>query len=85
MRIEERIIKEAKIILRNYWTIREVADHFKVSKSTVHKDLTSRLEKIDYQLYLDVRHLMEYNKKVRHIRGGESTRKIYILKKSTIN
>ncbi len=47
------------------------------SKSTVHHDLTTKLEKIDYTLYLKVKELLEYNKKVRHLRGGEATKLKY--------
>lgn len=81
--IEERIYKEATLFLRKYLTVREVAKELGVSKSTVHKDLSERLEPLNHGLYLKVRELLEYNKAVRHIRGGESTRKKYILKKDS--
>lgn len=76
--MEERIYKEAELFLRKYLTVREVAKELGVSKSTVHKDLSERLEKLNPILYDRVRNLLEYNKAVRHIRGGESTRKKYI-------
>jgi len=58
-------------------TVREVAKIIGYSKSTVHHDLTTKLEKIDYTLYLKVKELLEYNKKVRHLRGGEATKLKY--------
>ena len=53
------------------------AKQFGVSKSTVHKDLTERLEKIDPALYQQVRQLLDRNKAERHIRGGMATRRKY--------
>lgn len=76
--IIERVYKEANFFCDNYSTVREVAKKFKISKSTVHLDLTKRLYNIDYELYLKVKNILEYNKNIRHIRGGESTRKRYI-------
>lgn len=78
--IEERIYQEADLFLKNYLTVREVAKELKISKSTVHKDLSERLKYVDSSLYEEVRKLLDYNKKVRHIRGGEATRKKYIKK-----
>ncbi len=75
--IKERIYEEAKVFLEKYSTVRDVAEVFNVSKSTVHKDLSERLKTLDEGLYHDVKKLLEYNKAVRHIRGGESTRKKY--------
>lgn len=76
--IEERIYSEAKCLVENYYTVREVAKIFKVSKSTIHKDLSYKLQNIDYNLYLQVKKIFAYNTNVRHIRGGEATRKKYI-------
>lgn len=77
----DRIIKEAMYFYENYATVREVAKLFKVGKTTVHKDLTERLKQIDLVLYNNVQHVLQYNKKVRHIRGGEATRKLYLKNK----
>lgn len=76
--IEERIYKEAYMFLEYYSTVREVARKFKVSKSTVHKDLSERLKTLNYELYLQVKKLLDYNKQIRHIRGGEATRRKFI-------
>lgn len=78
---KERIKKEAKYFYENYSTVREVAKIFNVGKSTVHKDITERLLNIDYDLYIKVQKVLQYNKKVRHIRGGEATRKLFLENK----
>ncbi len=59
-------------------TVREAARQFGVSKSTVHKDLTERLPHINPQLAEEVKHVLEYNKSERHIRGGEATRRKFL-------
>ena len=58
-------------------TVRAAAKVYGISKSTVHKDVTERLEEIDYNLYLKVRDVLEKNKEERHIRGGEATKQKY--------
>ena len=63
--------------LANNTTVRAAAKQFGVSKSTVHKDLTERLEKINPALYQQVRQLLDRNKAERHIRGGMATRRKY--------
>ena len=75
--INERILKEAQIILKKGYTIREIANLFEVSKSTVHKDLHERLFDIDKKLYIEVDKILKYHTDIRHIRGGESTKKKY--------
>ena len=59
-------------------TVRQTADVFGISKSTVHKDVTERLPIINEKLSLEVKHFLETNKAERHIRGGEATRKRYL-------
>lgn len=76
--INERVLNEADYIIKTGKTVREIADIFKVSKSTVHKDLHERLLKIDKKLYTLVESILKYHTYVRHIRGGESTRKKYL-------
>ena len=58
-------------------TVRATAKVFKVSKSTVHKDVTERLRYDDPQLYREVKQILEKNKQERHIRGGMATRRKY--------
>lgn len=73
----ERVKKTAILLLEDNLTIRKVAEIIGISKSTVHKDLTERLPYIDYSMYEDVKKLLDYNKQIRHIRGGLSTKKKY--------
>ncbi len=76
--ILERVIKEAKYIIKNESTVREMAKIFKVSKSTVHKDLHERLKDIDLELYDKVSKILIYHTDIRHIRGGLATREKYL-------
>ena len=76
--ILKRVIDEANYMISNNETIREIAKAFNVSKSTVHKDLSERLLEIDDNLYFKVNKILKYHIDIRHIRGGESTKKRYI-------
>lgn len=75
--ISRRVLDEAKYMLETRKTIREIAKIFKVSKSTVHKDLHDRLIEIDYKLYIKISDILKYHINIRHIRGGESTKRKY--------
>ena len=75
--MEARACDLAEYLLANNATVRAAAKQSGVSKSTVHKDLTERLEKIDPALYQQVRQLLDRNKAERHIRGGMATRRKY--------
>ena len=75
--IEERACDLAAYIIESKATVRSAAKKFGVSKSTVHKDLSERLEQINRPLYLQVKEVLEYNKAERHIRGGLATRMKY--------
>lgn len=75
--IEDRAVILGEYILDTGATVRAAAKVFKVSKSTVHKDITERLEKTHPQLYLQVKKVLEKNKEERHIRGGLATRRKY--------
>ncbi len=75
--IKERVLNEAAYIIETKETIRNTANNFKVSKSTVHKDISERLFLVDKKLYSKVKEIMDYHIEVRHILGGESTRKKY--------
>lgn len=77
-KINERVLKETEFILKTGHTIREIALHFHVSKSTVHKDLHERLCQIDKNKYEQVKEILNYHTDIRHIRGGESTKKKYL-------
>ena len=68
-------------ILDNNCTIRTCAKHFCISKSTVHIDVTKRLSEIAPLLAKDVNDVLQCNKSIRHIRGGEATREKYLHRK----
>lgn len=76
-RIEERVIEVAHYIIDSKDTVRGSAKKFGVSKSTIHKDVSQRLEKINKSLYIEVRKILNENKAERHIRGGLATKKKY--------
>lgn len=75
--IEERAVNLAQYIIDSKDTVRGAAKKFGVSKSTVHKDLTERLAKINPALSKDVRQILDENKAERHIRGGMATKLKY--------
>ena len=75
--LEERACDLAVYIIENRATVRAAAKKFGVSKSTVHKDLTERLPRVNPGLFAQVRALLDLNKAERHIRGGLATRRKY--------
>ena len=81
--IEERACDLAAWIVENRATVRAAAKRFQVSKSTVHKDMTERLEDINPGLYEKVRKVLDVNKAERHIRGGMATKEKYLHKHET--
>ncbi len=79
--IEERAIEIANYVIEENATVRQAAKVFGVSKSTVHKDVTQRLLKINPVLAKEARVILDINKSERHIRGGLATREKYRHKK----
>lgn len=75
--IEERAIKLAHYIIESKDTVRGAAKKFGISKSTVHKDVSERLKKINPGLAKEVRKILDENKAERHIRGGMATKLKY--------
>ncbi len=75
--IEERVVEVADYIVEHKATVRETAKVFKISKSTVHKDITERLPRVNAGLAEAVRNVLDVNKSERHIRGGLATREKY--------
>lgn len=75
--IEQRVLEAAKYIIESKATIRKTAKIFGVSKSTIHKDVTERLPKINPQVAKQAKSVLEYNKAERHIRGGNATKMKY--------
>jgi putative DeoR family transcriptional regulator (stage III sporulation protein D) len=73
----ERCVQEALYVIRHKATVRETAKAFSISKSTVHKDITERLKHTNYKLYYKVKEILDENFSVRHLRGGEATKRKY--------
>ena len=76
--IEERAVEIADYIIENSATVRQTAKQFRISKSTVHKDVTERLLQINPSLAQEARKVLDMNKSERHIRGGMATREKYL-------
>ena len=75
--IEDRVLEVAKYIRESEATIRKTASVFGVSKSTIHKDMTERLPKINAQIAEEAKNILDLNKAERHIRGGKATKMKY--------
>ena len=75
--IEERVMELAQYILETGATVRAAAVKFRVSKSTVHKDITERLQEINPHMAAQVKEVLDNNKAERHIRGGLATKEKY--------
>ena len=74
---DDRATILGEYIVKTGATVRAAAKVFKISKSTVHKDVTERLRHDNPALYREVKQVLEKNKSERHIRGGLATRKKY--------
>ncbi len=74
---KERCVILATYLVENKATVRKVASHFGISKSTVHKDITQSLKRINKELYCQAKEILDINKQERHIRGGEATKNKY--------
>ncbi len=79
--VEERAAQIGEYIVETKTTVRNAAKKFGISKSTVHKDVSQRLKRINPMLYKDVKEILEINKSQRHIRGGLATKQKYLLQK----
>jgi len=79
--IEERVKKVATYIIETGSTVRQTAKVFNISKSTIHKDISQRLEEINPSLAIEAKKVLERNKEERHIRGGMATKLKYETKK----
>ena len=76
--IEERAVAIANYIIDYNATVRQTAQQFRVSKSTVHKDVTERLIQIRPMMAAKARKVLDMNKSERHIRGGLATKEKYL-------
>ena len=79
--IEQRVLKCAEYIVETGCTVRTCSAHFSISKSTVHKDVSERLQYIDIDLFEQVREVLNLNLSERHIRGGNATKEKYESKR----
>ncbi len=75
--MEQRAYELAAYMIENGATVRAAAKKFGISKSTVHKDLTTRLSVYSPSLYRQVRAVLDQNKAERHLRGGMATKMKY--------
>lgn len=73
-----RCEKLAEYLVENKSTVRATASYFGISKSTVHKDVSERLQSIDPKLHEKVKEILDKNKSERHIRGGAATKQKYL-------
>ena len=80
----ERCVMLGEYIVETGATVRAAAEKFKVSKSTVHKDVTEKLRHENRELHDAVKKVLEYNKSERHLRGGEATKQKYLSEKSAV-
>ena len=78
---KERAEVLAEYVINTGATVRACALRFGISKSTVHKDLSTKLRYINANLYSQVKEVLEINKAERHIRGGEATKKKYMKRR----
>ena len=75
---DERVLEMAHYIISTNATVRTAAKKFRVSKSTVHKDITERLLELNPSLAAEVKTVLENNKAERHLRGGMATKEKYL-------
>jgi len=76
--IEERTKELAGYIIEHQATVRDAAQRFGISKSTVHKDISERLQMLDPILFRQTKAVLDFNKAERHLRGGQATRMKYL-------
>lgn len=76
----ERVLKYAHYLIDEMCTVRDVSKHFNAAKTSVHDDLSKKLDKIDKDLYEEVQIVLELNLEERSRRGGAGTRKMYAEK-----
>ena len=82
--IEQRAVAIGKYLVSAKATVRQAAGKFGVSKSTVHKDVSERLARVNPSLASKVREVLDKNKSERHIRGRMATREKYKNRKMNI-
>ena len=81
-KLQNRVLAEAEYIVKYKATVRKTARIFGVGKSTVHKDMVTRLQPLSNELYEKVKQILQINLSERHIRGGLATKNKYLIKRS---
>lgn len=81
--MEERAVRLGEYIAEHGATVRSTARVFGISKSTVHKDISTKLPALQPALYEEVKAIIEKNKQERHIRGGMATKRKYEARRSS--
>ncbi len=81
-KVYTRVKEEAVYLIKTKKTIREIANLFHISKSTIHKDLQEKLPLISSDLYKQVRVVLDEHLKIRHIKGGKATKQKYLMKQA---
>lgn len=76
--MQKRVLEIGAYICEENATVRDAAKKFGVSKSTVHKDITEKLIRVNPAMYYAVRNVLDKNKAERHMRGGEATKVKYM-------
>ena len=79
--LEERVKKEAIYIINSDSNIRETAKHFGYSRSTISRDMSVILKRIDFELYKKVKIIMDRHMELRTLKSGEATRQKYQFKR----
>lgn len=80
--IRNRCLKLGFMLKESQQTVRALAQKTGYSKSTIHKDLTERLSQVNEELAKEVSEILAYHKSIRHIRGGEATRRKWLTRNS---
>ncbi len=75
--IEKRVYEICDHIIDKKATVRSAAKEFHISKSSVHKDVTERISELNPEIARYVKEVLDSNMAVRHLRGGEATRRKY--------
>jgi len=79
---KDRCVMLANYLIENDATVRAAAQRFGISKSTVHKDVTQVLPRVNKALYQNVKQVLDKNKRERHLRGGQATKNKYLAERS---
>ena len=75
--IYNRALEEADYVIVNNATVRQTAKEFGMSKSCVYRDLSELLPQYNLKMSAEVISVFQINKALRHIRGGQATKRKY--------